>query len=62
MNGNYDAAVALADEFLSWAEPQVSGYLWFTARDIGCWPPNVSTYLYDDTGELTPLGEGYEGY
>jgi hypothetical protein len=52
----------LADEFLAWAEPQVSGYMWFTARDIGCWPPNISTYLFDDDGELTPLGEWYEGY
>jgi len=62
ISGDYDTAVTLADSFLTWAEPKMSGYSWFTARDIGCWPPHVSTYLFDEDGMMTPFGVWYEAF
>jgi len=63
---DYDSAVFAANNFLAWLlEPEqdrIMGWFWFSAHDWGVWPANVTTALYDDEEQLTPLGEVYRDF
>jgi hypothetical protein len=61
---DWEGAVSRADNFVTWmeAQPEIVGYFWYSTSDWGVWDWYLTTALYYDTGELTPLGEWWMSY
>jgi hypothetical protein len=58
---DYAPAVERGRNFIQWMndQPEIKGYYWFSAKDWNVWEWYYTTALFDESDDLTPLGEMY---